>query len=61
MSTLKRIRLAEDDPGDVELTLAALAEYHLTNEIVVVHDGVEALDDVYRRGPFADRPPGTRW
>jgi CheY-like chemotaxis protein len=56
MNTLKRILLAEDDPRDVELTLTALAEYNLANEIVVVRDGVEALDYMYRRGPFADRP-----
>lgn len=59
MTMLKRILLAEDDPGDVELTLTALAEYNLANEIVVVRDGVEALDYVYRRGPFADRPAGN--
>jgi CheY-like chemotaxis protein len=56
MNTLKRILLAEDDPRDVELTLTALAEYNLANEIVVVRDGVEALDYLYRRGPFTDRP-----
>lgn len=59
MNTLKRILLAEDDPRDVELTLTALAEYNLANEIVVVRDGVEALDYMYRRGPFADRPAGN--
>ncbi len=59
MSTLKRILLAEDDPQDVELTLDALSEYNLANEIVVARDGVEALDYVYRRGLFADRPAGN--
>jgi CheY-like chemotaxis protein len=59
MNTLKRILLAEDDSRDVELTLAALAEYNLSSEIVVVRDGVEALDYVYRRGPFAERPAGN--
>ncbi len=58
MGNLKRILLAEDDPNDVELTLSALAEYHLVNEIVVARDGVEALDYVYRRGAFAERPTG---
>jgi CheY-like chemotaxis protein len=56
MNTLKRILLAEDDPRDVELTLTALEEYNLANEIVVVRDGVEALEYLYRRGPFTDRP-----
>jgi len=59
MNTLKRILLAEDDPRDVELTLTALAEYNLANEIVVVRDGVEALDYMYRRGSFAERPAGN--
>ncbi len=59
MNTLKRILLAEDDPKDVELTVGALADYNLANEVVVARDGVEALDYVYRRGVFADRPPGN--
>lgn len=58
MNTLKRILLVEDDPNDIELTLAALEEYNLSNEIVVAHDGVEALDYLYRRGAFAERPAG---
>ncbi len=59
MNTLKRILLAEDDPKDVELTVGALAEYNLANEVVVARDGAEALDYIYRRGLFADRPPGN--
>ena len=55
MGTLKRILLVEDEPHDVELTLTALAEYHMANEIVVARDGVEALDYLYRRGAFANR------
>ena len=58
MTELKRILLAEDDPNDVELTLTALAEYNLANEVYVVRDGVEALDYLLRRGTFANRPPG---
>ncbi len=56
MPELKRILLAEDNANDVELTLAALAEHNLANEVVVVRDGNEALDYLYRRGPFANRP-----
>lgn len=52
---LKRILLAEDNPKDVELTLAALDEHHLANEVVVVHDGSEALDYLYCRGRYAMR------
>jgi CheY-like chemotaxis protein len=55
MSTLGRILLVEDDPNDVELTLTALEEYHLANEVVVARDGEEALDYLYRRGSFATR------
>ena len=59
MKALKRILLAEDDPKDVELTLAALAEHKLANEVGVARDGVEALDYLYRRGSFAQRPAGN--
>jgi CheY-like chemotaxis protein len=58
MTTLKRILLADDDPNDVELTLTALAAHRLANEVFVVRDGNEALDYLFRRGTFADRPPG---
>ena len=55
MSNLGRILLVEDDPKDVELTLTALEEYKLANEVVVTRDGEEALDYLYRRGKFATR------
>ena len=58
ITELKRILLAEDNPNDVELTLAALAEINLANEVVVVRDGAETLDYLYRRNGFANRPPG---
>jgi CheY-like chemotaxis protein len=54
-----KILLVEDDPYDVELTLSALAENHLTNEVVVVRDGVEALDYLYRRGAYESRVAGN--
>jgi CheY-like chemotaxis protein len=59
MSALKRILYAEDSAADVELTLAALEEHHLANEVVAVGDGVEALDYLYRRGAFAAREAGN--
>lgn len=59
MEALKRILLVEDDPKDVELTLEALAEHKLANEVAVARDGVEALDYLYRRGSFAKRPAGN--
>src|SRR6202166_203861 len=52
---LGRILMVEDDARDVELTLTALEEYNLANEVVVVHDGAEALDYLYYRGPFQMR------
>jgi CheY-like chemotaxis protein len=59
METFKRILLVEDDPKDIELTLSALAEYNLANEITITRDGVEALDYLYRRELFALRPEGN--
>src|SRR5436853_7385155 len=59
MSELKRILLVEDSSNDIELTLAALEENHLANEVVVARDGVEALDYLYRRGIFKMRAPGN--
>ena len=55
MNSLRPILIAEDNPNDVELTLAALHEANLANEIVVVGDGAEALDFLHRRGKFAGR------
>ena len=56
--TAREILLVEDDPKDVELTLAALEEHHLANKVVVARDGTEALDFLFRRGQFGDRPRG---
>jgi CheY-like chemotaxis protein len=58
MAPLKRILLAEDNERDVELTLAALDEHNLANEVVVARDGVEALDYIYGRGKFAGHANG---
>lgn len=55
---LARILLAEDCPNDVELTLTALAESGLANEVVWVKDGQDALDYLYRSGAHSDRPEG---
>lgn len=59
MDDLKRILLVEDSPNDIELTLTALSENHLANEVVVVRDGEEALDYLYRRGVFRLRMEGN--
>ena len=55
MNGLNRILLVDDSPRDTELTLAALADYHLANEVVTLRDGAEALDYLHRRGEFAGR------
>jgi CheY-like chemotaxis protein len=59
MIALKRILLVDDSPQDTELTLDALDTHHLANEVVALRDGAEALDYLYRRGAFADRPDGN--
>jgi CheY-like chemotaxis protein len=55
MEKLGRILIVEDDPRDVELTLTALEDYKLANEVVVCRDGQEALDYLNSRGKFIDR------
>src|SRR5262245_61827088 len=50
------ILLVEDNPGDVRLTREALREGKVRNELQVARDGVEALDLLSRRGPFAGAP-----
>jgi CheY-like chemotaxis protein len=56
---LARILLAEDSINDMELTLSALDESGLANEVVWVKDGQEALDYLYRQGAHAKRPEGN--
>src|SRR6202166_561692 len=59
ITEIKTILLAEDDPGDVELSLAALEENHLANKVAVVQNGEEALDYLFRRGKFRMRTGGN--
>jgi CheY-like chemotaxis protein len=54
------ILLVEDNPDDVKLTLHAFKKLNLANEIVVAHDGVEALDYVFGTGAHAGREVGPR-
>lgn len=53
------ILLVEDNQDDEELTLMAFKNNHIANEVIVVRDGAEALDFLFRRGPFADRSYAT--
>lgn len=56
---LKRILVVDDDARDLELTLAALEESNLANEIVTARDGVEAMEYLNRTGPHQNRPSGN--
>jgi CheY-like chemotaxis protein len=55
MNALHSVLLVEDNPNDVELTLSALKEARLANEIVVTNDGEQALEYLMRRGRYAGR------
>lgn len=59
MIELKRILLVEDNPNDIELTLEALAEHNLANRVVVLNDGVEAMEYLHYEGPFKNRERGN--
>ncbi len=54
-SESKSILLVEDNPDDVELTLRALNKHNITNGIVVVNDGAEALEYIFGTGEYAGR------
>lgn len=51
----KIILLVEDNPDDEALTLRALKKNNILNEVVVAHDGAEALDFLFATGPYAGR------
>ena len=51
----KVILLVEDNPRDEALTLRALKKNNIVNEVIVAHEGVEALDYFFGTGPFAGR------
>jgi CheY-like chemotaxis protein len=58
MCDLPKVLLAEDNPNDVELTLEALGQDSLANRVIVVGDGVEAMEYLRCEGAFSDRAPG---
>jgi CheY-like chemotaxis protein len=51
----KTILLVEDNPDDEALAIRALKRHHISNEIVVAHDGVEALDYLFATGEYTGR------
>ena len=50
------ILLVEDNPNDAELAIRALKKHHLANHLEWVKDGEAALDFLFQRGSYADRP-----
>ncbi len=56
---IKTILLAEDNQNDIELTILALSEYNLANNIEVAHDGVEVLEYLRCEGKFKGRKSGS--
>ena len=58
MNDLKKILLVEDNPKDIELTLEAMSENNLANQITVVRDGVEALEYLRYQGAYKFRSIG---
>ncbi|GKS63335.1 response regulator [Nitrospira sp.] len=59
MNAAKPIILAEDNPRDAELALAAMEEEHISDKVVLCHDGAEVLDYLYCRGQFKSRLRGN--
>ncbi len=51
------ILLVEDNPNDEELTIRAFRKNHIGNEIVVAHNGAEALDYLFKTGDYAGQNP----
>ena len=59
MVEIRTILYAEDNPRDVELTLEALGDYNLANNVMVVRDGVETMEYLRREGKYNQRKPGN--
>jgi CheY-like chemotaxis protein len=58
MAEIRTLLIAEDNANDAELTVAALQENHLANDIVVTRDGAQVLDYLHRRNAYAGRSGG---
>jgi CheY-like chemotaxis protein len=56
---IRTILFAEDNPRDVELTLEALGDHNLANNVIVVRDGVETMEYLRCEGKYKQRKPGN--
>lgn len=52
---LRKILLVEDNPNDIELTIEALSECNLANRMVVLNDGVQAMEYLQYKGEYQNR------
>jgi len=59
MYKLRTILLAEDNSKDVELTIEAMAENNLGNQVIIVKDGIEAMEYLRREGKYKLRNAGN--
>jgi CheY-like chemotaxis protein len=59
MVEIRTILFAEDNPRDVELTLEALGDHNLANNVIVVRDGVETMEYLRREGKYKQRKTGN--
>jgi CheY-like chemotaxis protein len=59
MVEIRTILFAEDNPKDVELTLEALGDHNLANNVIVVKDGVETMEYLRREGKYKQRKTGN--
>ena len=59
MVEIRTILFAEDNPRDVELTLEALGDHNLANNVIVVKDGVETMEYLRREGKYSQRKTGN--
>lgn len=55
MINLRKILLVEDNPNDIELTIEAFSEFNLANRLVILNDGVQAMDYLRYRGEYKNR------
>ena len=58
ITNVRRILIAEDNANDAELTMGALQNNRLGNELLLVRDGAQALDYLYCRAAYAGRRDG---